>query len=298
MNKYIEESIYIEKQNYRLHLKRMYTDNKSPVIFMLHGSIENGKIFYSKSGKGLAPFLAQNGFDVFVADLRGRGYSTPQISKESYFGQYETINEDIPDFIKKIIELKGETKQHWIGHSWGGVLLASFFSRFPEYRYLTKSMIFFGTKRVISVLNPEKILKINLVWNLWSKILIKKHGYLPAKNMKFGSDDETKLSYEETDFWVRGNKWIDPRDNFNYIDNIKDFPPLLSLTGKKDRSLGHPIDVENFIKEINPNNYMFKVLGKKTGFKNDYDHINILTHSDSNNDHFKMLLDWLNKYNN
>lgn len=297
MNDYKQESIFIEKDNYELHLKRMYKENSKAVVFMLHGSIENGRIFYSNNGKGLAPFLAQNGFDVFIADLRGRGESKPHINKNSDFGQYETINNDLPDFINKIIEISGNKNQHWIGHSWGGVLLASVFSKFPEYQPLVKSMIFFGTKRVISVFNLEKILKINIVWNIWSKILIKKYGYLPAKKMGFGSDDETEKSYTETDFWVRGNKWLDPVDAFNYEENIKDFPPLLSLTGKKDKSLGHPIDVENFIKEIKPKIYEFKILGKNTGFKEDYDHINILTHKSSNEDHFKIILKWLNKYN-
>lgn len=294
MDNYKQESIFIEKDHYKLHLKRMYKTDNSPIIFMLHGSIENGKIFYSNNGKGLAPFLAQNGYDVFIGDLRGRGQSTPHIDKNSDFGQYESINEDIPDFINRIIEIRGSKPQHWLGHSWGGVLLASVFSKFPEYRPIVKSMVFFGTKRVINVFNLEKLIKINLVWNIWSKILIKKYGYLPAKIMGFGSDDETENSYSETNFWVEGNDWVDPRDNFNYKQNIINFPPLLSITGKKDKSLGHPLDVENFIKEIKPQIYDFKVLGKDTGFKHDYDHINILTHKDANTDHFNMLLDWLN----
>ncbi len=58
---------------------------------MLHGAVENGKIFYSDSGRGLAPFLARRGFDVYVGDLRGRGESRPHISRSSRYGQTEAI---------------------------------------------------------------------------------------------------------------------------------------------------------------------------------------------------------------
>ncbi|PTB97869.1 hypothetical protein C9994_00645 [Marivirga lumbricoides] len=96
------ESHFIEKEGYNLHLRRFFTPDAKASIFLLHGSIEDGRIFYSKSGKGLAPFLAQNGYDVFVADLRGKGKSTPNISPESDFGQKEAIMEDMPAFMDYI----------------------------------------------------------------------------------------------------------------------------------------------------------------------------------------------------
>ena len=51
-----------------LHLKRIHSNGQGIPVFMVHGSIENWKIFYTDKGKGFAPFLAQHGFDVFVAD--------------------------------------------------------------------------------------------------------------------------------------------------------------------------------------------------------------------------------------
>src|SRR5690554_4435560 len=96
------ESIFIEKESYRLHLKRLWTQKDTPALFLLHGSMEDGKIFYTESGKGLAPFLAENGFDVFIGDLRGKGQSTPLISAENNFSQATAYLEDIPDFLDEI----------------------------------------------------------------------------------------------------------------------------------------------------------------------------------------------------
>lgn len=279
-----------------LHLKRIYHNPNGEVAFMLHGSIENGRIFYSNSGKGLAPYLAKKGFDVYIADLRGRGQSTPKISKHSAFGQTSTIVEDIPAFLNKIVELRGNTTQHWLAHSWGGVLLSSYFARFETHRELVKSMVFFGTKRQITVFNWEKLIKIDFFWNIFSRIMIKKYGYLPAEKFKMGSDSETKKSYYQTAHWVRMNPWIDPEDNFDYGGSIKalEVPPLLSITGSADYSLGHPIDAFNFSCEYSNKKATFKEIGKKTGHLNDYDHINLLTHPSATKDHFELVLAWLN----
>ena len=75
-----------------------------------------------------------------------------------------------------------------------------------------------------------------------------------------------------------------------------EFPPVLSITGVNDKCLGHPIDVKNFLDEINGPTLEFKVIGKKTGFKNNYDHINLLTHPQAPEDHFLMVLEWLKKH--
>ena len=54
------------------------------------------QIFYTEKGKGLGCYLAEQGFDVYVLDLRGRGKSTPLINAESDYGQHEAITHDIP----------------------------------------------------------------------------------------------------------------------------------------------------------------------------------------------------------
>jgi len=49
------------------------TSDQKQSVLLLHGAVENGFIFYGKgqrTSKGLAPFLARNGFNVFVADFR------------------------------------------------------------------------------------------------------------------------------------------------------------------------------------------------------------------------------------
>jgi len=140
-----------------LHLKHIYIDPNGPPIFMLHGSVENGRIFYSNSDSGLGSYLAKYGYDVYVGDLRGRGESKPHVNRNSKYGQTEAITEDIPAFIEKIISLRGNTPQRWVCHSTGVVLTSSHLLRFPKYRDLIKCMVYFGTKRRVCAINPTRI---------------------------------------------------------------------------------------------------------------------------------------------
>ena len=141
-----QTSHFIELANKdKIHLRQITESNDGPSVLFMHGAIENGRIFYTNSNKGLAPFLASNGFNCFVADLRGRGLSVPTISAKSKTGQHDSIVEEIPamfDFIKK---QTGSNISHLCAHSWGGVLLNSVLARFPELRESVKSMVYFGS---------------------------------------------------------------------------------------------------------------------------------------------------------
>jgi predicted alpha/beta hydrolase len=292
-----QESIYITfDKNDKLHLRRIYENANGIPVFMLHGAVENGRIFYSESGRGLAPYLAQQGYDVFIGDLRGRGQSIPTINRQSNYGQTESILYEIPAFINKIKEIKGDVKQHWMGHSWGGVLLLAYLARFKDPIVL--SMVFWGTKRRVSIKSLEKFYKIDLLWDVVPRILKPIAGYLPVKELKMGADNESKKSHRQSLEWVRMKKWIDSDDGYNYHEQFKKIklPPTLYLTGKNDKVLGHPTDVNLLMEEIGPSQPKeFKIIGKQTGHLHDYDHINLLTHKDAVKDHFPMIVEWLKR---
>lgn len=291
--------IQINEQD-QLHLMRIYENDQGPPVFLLHGAIENGQIFYSKNNKGLAPFLAEQGYDVYVADLRGRGLSQPLINRHSNFSQTEAITEDIPAFISYIRKLRGDVPQYWMAHSWGGVLLSAYFARFPEHRSLVKGMVYFASKRCVRVKNKYRYFMIDFIWKFFATLLAAIYGYLPAKKWRFGSDNETKKSHQQGVAWVRPSPWIDPQDAFDYGSEIKklNLPAILYLTGLNDHCLGHARDVQDFIKESGSiEKAKFVLLAKKNGNLKDYDHINILTDPNANLDQFKLVLDWLHSIN-
>ena len=112
--------------------------------------LKTAVFFIPKKGKGLACYLARQGFDVYVADLRGRGKSKPAIDKDADYGQTEAITQDLPAFIRYVFEQTGQN-MHLVAHSWGGVLLASTLARFAELRPKILSKVCFGTKTLCLV---------------------------------------------------------------------------------------------------------------------------------------------------
>jgi predicted alpha/beta hydrolase len=261
---------------------------------MIHGAVENGKIFYSSSGKGLAPFLCRNNSEVFVIDLPGRGDSIPHASEKFKHSQSQFVNRDFSKIIDTLQEkaTKG-LSWHGVAHSWGGVIFAAGLIRHPEYKF--KSLVFFGVKRRITIKTIRKYFYVNVFWKHIGTLLTKIYGYLPAKKWKLGSDDEPTDFALQTMDWVEQENWIDHDDGFDYLLGAKtvSLPPILSLTGQADHTLGHPQDVILLMTELQQEEGEVVVLGKYNGFHEDYDHINILTHPNSVNDGYKLALDWI-----
>ncbi len=278
-----------------LNLQRFTGPESGPPVLMLHGAIENGRIFYSGSMRGLAPYLALNGFDVYVADLRGRGRSTPPIDRGSRFGQTEAITEDIPAFVETIKRLRGPVPQHWVAHSWGGVLSSSVLARFPEYTTLVGSLVYFGSKRTIRVWNIQRILKVGFVWKFLCPLACVMFGYLPARRLRIGSDSETVKSYWQSADWVKNDAWIDSDDGFDYGAAVKKraLPPIWYIAAENDHALGHPHDVRDFMESSGRQRCRYTVLSRSNGNRHDYDHITMLTHPDAGQDHFPGVLKWL-----
>jgi pimeloyl-ACP methyl ester carboxylesterase len=284
----------------RLHLMRICADLQNPgtPVFMLHGSIENGRIFYSNSGKGFGPFLARAGYDVYVGDLRGRGASTPAIGKASDHGQAEAIAEEIPAFLSEIERLRGKTPIHLVAHSWGGVSLLAYLAR-PKVPVDVRSVVFFGTKRRITVRNRAYGWQIGVGWHVIARTSIALRGYVEAKGTHMGSDNITARTWRETNAWIYQKEWKHWQDGFDYRAALQamKLPPILSFAGVKDKVLGHPGDVKLLLEELGPDQTVrYEMLSKQNCHLHDYGHIDMLTHPLAEEDHFLMAREWLRKY--
>jgi len=280
-----------------ISVERFCSEPAGIPVLMIHGSIENGKIFYSGSGKGLAPFLAAEGYDVYVPDLRGKGKSEPRVSRSSKHGQYEAITEDMPAVLARIRLLRGDQPVHLVAHSWGGVLLLAWYARFHQ-SHSVRSMIFFGTKRKIYIRTLKRFFMIDLMWNLAGRTAAAIAGYLPARAIGFGSDNEPRKFFLDTNRWVYTDSWTDTTDGLDYHRQLRQLalPPMLSLTGVKDDVLGHPRDVQKLLAETNAADTRYVEVGKKHGFRHDYGHIDLLTHPDAPGDHFQLVLEWMRQH--
>lgn len=292
-----QASDYLTVADYQLHIRKLTPIQCTPAcspVLMLHGAIENSRIFYNEKGKGLGCFLADRGFAVSCADFAGRGFSSPKASRAFNHSQQQLICLDIPALIEHLYQ-QYQQPVIVIAHSWAGVIVAASLARFPHLLAKVKAIVTFGSKRVISVTGLKKRLHIDFVWNLLSPLLCRLYGYLPAKQWRFGADNEPAQYLLDTIPWIRGGRFTDPTDGFDYAAACASvtWPASWHFAAVNDKLLGHPVDVQAFLSETGLNNGRYTLLGKQQGYQQDYDHISMLTHPDATKEHFTELVAWL-----
>jgi pimeloyl-ACP methyl ester carboxylesterase len=283
------------KGGYDTRMHRFYPhEGRGIPILLLHGSIEDSRIFYSSSGKGFAPFLAQKGFDVFIPDLPGKGKSSPRASRNFDHSMQTCIDRDIPDYLDYIRKFYPDEQIRIGAHSWGGVIILAWYAKYGESQNIGP-MVFFGTKRRIGILTPYRLFAVDLIWTIVGSVATALLGYLPAKTMRIGSDNEPRTYYFQTNRWVYSRKWKDivSGEDLSILLTNKSIPDLLFYAGINDHFLGHPKDVKRLIEEVGSSNYELVLLSKQNGHMKDYGHIDMLTAKECRNDHFPYAADWL-----
>ena len=106
-------------------------DTKRGAVVLCHGIGENGNIFDLLNFNGLARYMAGEGLDVWVADLRGCGLSAhaPSASNctiEDYVGQ------DVPAILSAVRRGTGTKKVVWVGHNLGACIALIFAATHPD----------------------------------------------------------------------------------------------------------------------------------------------------------------------
>jgi len=98
-------------------------ENRGIAVILLHGSFSNRRFWYSPKGIGLGAYLARQGFDVWIPEMRGHGLSKRNHdyarNRVADYARY-----DLPAIGAFVREQSGQVP-HWIGHSLGGTSLAA-----------------------------------------------------------------------------------------------------------------------------------------------------------------------------
>ncbi len=281
----------------QMHLRRLWCGDKGrgePVL-MLHGAAEDGHIFYSHSGLGLACWLARNDCEVFVPDLRGKGKSWPAINQHSDFGFHEIITQDIPALAATVGRLTGGREQTWVTHSLGGVLAVATLTRSGAEALGVRQLAHFAARRRVRAGGMRRRLLIDLLWNRIGRIAVAAEGYLPAPALRLGTARESGRCFLDGLRWAREAAWLDPEDGFDYGATLAAgvWPRSLYFASAADRAFGHPEDVRDFMHEIGHHDGRMLIVGSAAGGAADYSHTGMLLRPEAETELFPQLLDWM-----
>ncbi|MGC1510716.1 alpha/beta fold hydrolase [Ketobacter sp. MCCC 1A13808] len=295
----IEQSLMVPLSGgQQLHLRRLSDSPDAPAILLLHGLLEDGTVFYSRQGRGLAHFLAEQGYDVFIPDLRGKGRSWPPVSGWARYRVKDAVSQDIPAIVETIFNLKGAFPSYWVGHAWGGVLASSFLARYPSYRSSINGLVYFGTRRVAVDRNWSRLIWVDGLWGWLGGMFARFKGYIPGRSLRIGAENEFNDMQQESMSWLNGQPWVDPSDDFDYgkaLSEGLDYPPALYFASASDLAFSSPDDVKGFMLEVGQHNGRLVVLGEGNGNKHDYSHVGMLTHPDAVHDHFPFMVNWMSE---
>lgn len=88
-------------------------------VVLQHGLGANARTLNFR-GRSLAQYLAAQGFDCYVPELRGVGASD---RVPGGYGIDDYLEQDIPTLIDAVRRASGRDRLRWVGHSMGGILL-------------------------------------------------------------------------------------------------------------------------------------------------------------------------------
>ncbi len=105
---------------------------EGPPVLLVHGMGANHRNFDFRPETGLAPWLQERGWDVWVPVLRGDpGSVAPHTEAWDRYTFAQHAHHDLPAIVDAVLAKTGQDRLYWVGHSMGGMLLYTTLQRRP-----------------------------------------------------------------------------------------------------------------------------------------------------------------------
>ena len=111
---------------------RHYAGPGEPVL-LVHGMGANHYNWDFRPEVSLAAWLAEQGWDVWVAELRGDPQTRPPDARAGRNWSFDDhAEQDVPAIVGAVLDATGRERLYWVGHSMGGMLLYTALALRPE----------------------------------------------------------------------------------------------------------------------------------------------------------------------
>jgi pimeloyl-ACP methyl ester carboxylesterase len=284
-------------------------------VLLCHGLASN-RFQVDLEGKSLARFLSAQGFDVWVIEFRGAGFSSDHI-KNTLVTFDEYVSQDLPAAIAKIQQETGRQKIHLVGYSTGGLASMAYAAKHPEH---AASLVSLGSpvqfidqgylhRFVVmgSFLSTFGEVKLSTLPTLYSSIgsrirprflrALMNSDNILTEDLRAGLagavEDFSRDSLRQYEDWVLENQL---RSLDHSIDYRKEFAsikaPLFLIAGSQD-ILAPVSSMEPLLDMVASTTKQLKVAGKKEGFTREYGHIDLAYGEHIQQEVFVWINDWL-----
>lgn len=275
--------------NTRLAISRIKPRIREPLpipVILVHGTYSTRSFWVSDKGVGLGVYLADQGFDVWIPELRGHGFS-PKGADFSKVTAEDQIRYDLPA-IQDAVYTITESPAFWIGHSFGGLFILAALSVGWLEQSRIQSVVTFGSQISLG----DRYLKIPPVaWALSAILWLK--GDFPAPRFGLGPEIESAGTMLETIRWKKFRGTWANSQGLSYWDGLENISiPVMTYAAANDKN-DPPAGCRKIHKRIGSTDKMFMVLGKDAGFSRDYDHVGMVVSKAAQKEVWPDLAGWL-----
>jgi len=256
-----------------------------PVI-LVHGSYSTRSFWVSPKGAGLGAYLANQGFDIWIPELRGHGLS-PKGGDFAKITAEDQIRYDLPAVQEAVFSIT-KSPAFWVGHSFGGLFIIAALSMEWLRHDRVRSFVTFGSQISLG----DRYLKIPpLVWTL--SALLRVMGEFPAPALGLGPEVESAGTMMETIRWKKfGGRWTNS-EGVSYWDGLENITmPALTYAAADDKN-DPPAGCRKIHKQLGSIDKMFLVLGKDSGFSKNYDHVSMVVSREARQEVWPDVAGWM-----
>lgn len=296
---------------------------QSPVV-LCHGLGVNRYNMDAPGRNSLAKYIASQGYDTWVVELRGAGRSyrptrwlkRRRVTYDWNFDDY--VHHDVPAIVTTIMKRTGSRDVHWVGHSMGGMVGYAFLT-YAEQHHLRSlvtiaSPTFSGlrTPWVDGLINFKGILKVlrrvpqrQAVW-LNAPLLAVASQYVDflanpanmdplfaARLLPLAAENMSSALLTQFLDWYRSQDFRGSYGTHSYKANLRDIAvPVYILAGSVDR-LSPPDDIRYVYDHLASEDKQLTLCGVETGFSIDYGHVDLVVGRRAPDEIFPLVASWL-----
>jgi pimeloyl-ACP methyl ester carboxylesterase len=228
-----------------------------PAALLVHGAFTSHRVWVRGPGGGFAAYLAERGFDVWLADLRHHGASDREPRKRVWRFD-DLILGDAPALVARVCEeVRGPIV--WIGHSIGGVVGLCWLARAAPPGAIG-AVVTLGTPGP-GGRGPAVRALVAATAGL-CRVL----GHFPARALRMGPEDECGHVFGDWMWWNATRRWLGRRDGFDYLGALARVrTPYLGVAGDADHLWAPPHDCGELVERVGSPRKALVVCGPRLG---------------------------------
>jgi predicted alpha/beta hydrolase len=272
-----------------LHRARPHTPRAAAPVLLVHGTFSNRHFFLGARDRGLARYLADRGFDAWVAELRGHGRSGAAGRRARW--QFEDwIRRDAPALVTRVADETGHDRVTWLGHSAGGVIGIAFAGLGHPRSSAVGALVMAASPAPTGL----GILQYPIAAGALG--LTRIFGRFPARLIGIGPEDEHAGIMEQWMRWNLSGRWLGD-DGTDYFANCARVTcPVLALAGAADRVWAPPAKCAALIEATASADRTLQRCGRAQGFGEDFGHNRLLVSGAARREVWPVIGDWLERH--